>query len=58
MISETLQTILLYTMIPLVTFVIGGIFATYKTPNLAFRSIILHFAAGVIFLCGCSRVIT
>lgn len=47
--SETLQTILLYTMIPLVTFIIGGIAATYKKPNAAFRSIILHFSAGVIF---------
>ncbi len=47
--SETLQTILLYTMIPLVTFVAGGIIATYKRPGKAFRSIILHFAAGVIF---------
>lgn len=36
-------------MIPLVTFVAGGILATYRTPNLPFRSVILHFAAGVIF---------
>lgn len=47
--SETLQTILLYTMIPLVTFVSGGIIATFKKPNAAFRSIILHFSSGVIF---------
>ena len=47
--SETLQTILLYTLIPLVTFILGGVFATLKTPNKAFRSVILHFAAGVIF---------
>lgn len=44
-----LQTILLYTMIPLLTFVIGGIIATFRQPNAAFRSIILHFSAGVIF---------
>lgn len=47
--SETLQTILLYTLIPLVTFILGGVFAIIKTPNKAFRSVILHFAAGVIF---------
>lgn len=47
--SDTLQTILLYTMIPLITFVIGGIIATYKKPNSPFRSVILHFSAGVIF---------
>lgn len=47
--SETLQTILLYTLIPLVTFILGGVFATLKTPNKAFGSVILHFAAGVIF---------
>lgn len=47
--SDTLQTILFYTMIPLITFVVGGIIATYKKPNAAFRSIILHFSAGVIF---------
>lgn len=47
--SDTLQTILLYTLIPLVTFILGGAFATFKKPNKAFRSIILHFAAGVIF---------
>lgn len=48
-ISDTLQTILTYTMIPLLTFVIGGIWASLKAPKAAFRSIVLHFAAGVIF---------
>lgn len=47
--SEILQTILLYTCIPLVTFIAGGVLATFKKPNPAFRSVILHFAAGVIF---------
>ena len=47
--SETLQIILLYTMIPLVTFITEGVIATFKRPNSAFRSIILHFSAGVIF---------
>ena len=36
--SETLQTILLHTMIPLVTFVAGGIIATYKKPGKALEA--------------------
>ena len=36
--SETLQTILLHTMIPLVTFVAGGIIATYKQPGKALEA--------------------
>lgn len=47
--SQTLQTILLYTLIPLVTFILGGVFAALKKPSKSFRSIILHFASGVIF---------
>lgn len=37
--SETLQTILLHTMIPLVTFVAGGIIATYKKPGKALEAL-------------------
>lgn len=47
--NNTLITILLYTCIPLFTFVTGGFIATYFKPNATFRSIILHFAAGVVF---------
>ncbi|MEC5394258.1 ZIP family metal transporter [Bergeyella sp. RCAD1439] len=47
--SEILQTIMLYTLIPIVTFVGGGILAAYRKPSPAFRSVILHFSAGVIF---------
>lgn len=47
--SATLQTILLYTLIPLTTFIVGGVVAALKKPSKAFRSIILHFASGVIF---------
>lgn len=47
--SETLQTILLYTCIPLITFILGGFVAAFWKPNKAFRSVILHFASGVIF---------
>lgn len=49
MILESLQKILFFSCIPLVTFVLGGILAVIKKPNAAFRSIILHFSAGVIF---------
>jgi len=47
--NNFLTSLLLYTCIPVVTFVGGGIIATYKKTPAAFRSIILHFAAGVIF---------
>ncbi|MFK7059304.1 transporter [Flavobacterium oreochromis] len=47
--NEILLKTLLYTCIPLTTFVIGGFIATYFKPNATFRSIILHFAAGVVF---------
>ena len=59
--SGTLKTKLLWTCIPLVTFVAGGILAVVKKPNQALRSIILHFAGGVIFsvvarnFAGCNR---
>lgn len=45
----TTQEIFFYTAIPIFTFLAGGIAGVFKKPNAVFRSIILHFAAGVIF---------
>lgn len=47
--NTLLITILLYTLIPLSTFIFGGAISTFFKPNATFRSIILHFAAGVVF---------
>lgn len=44
-----ISTIILFTLIPLTTFVSGGVISVLFKTSSAFRSIILHFAAGVIF---------
>ena len=43
------QRIILFSLLPVVTMAIGGIAAVYKKPNGNIRSLILHFAAGVVF---------
>ena len=43
------QRIILFSLLPVATMVIGGIVAVYKKPNGNIRSLILHFAAGVVF---------
>lgn len=43
------QRIILFSLLPVVTMAIGGIVAVYKKPNGNIRSLILHFAAGVVF---------
>lgn len=43
------QKIILFSLIPVFTMLIGGIVAVYKRPNGNVRSLILHFAAGVVF---------
>ena len=41
--------IILFSLIPVFTMVLGGILALYKKPDGNIRSLILHFAAGVVF---------
>lgn len=43
------QKILLFALIPVITMIAGGIVATLRKPNGNVRSLILHFAAGVVF---------
>jgi ZIP family zinc transporter len=43
------QKIMLFSLIPVFTMVVGGILALVKKPGGNVRSLILHFAAGVIF---------
>lgn len=47
--SNLLETILIYTCIPVVTFILGGLITVIRKPSPVFRSIVLHFAAGVVF---------
>lgn len=47
--EELIQTILIYSVVPSITMVAGGIIAAYFKPNPTLRSAILHFAAGVVF---------
>ncbi len=47
--SDLFQKILLFSLIPVFTMIAGGIVAIYKKPNGNLRSLILHFAAGVVF---------
>ena len=43
------QKIILFSLIPVFTMVIGGLVAIIRQPNSNVRSLILHFAAGVVF---------
>ncbi len=43
------QKILLFSLFPVFTMVVGGIIAIVRQPNGNVRSLILHFAAGVVF---------
>jgi ZIP family zinc transporter len=46
---STFQKILLFSLIPVFTMIAGGVIAILKKPNGNVRSLILHFAAGVVF---------
>lgn len=43
------QKILLFSLIPVITMIAGGVIALVKKPSGHLRSLILHFAAGVVF---------
>ena len=47
--SESLQTVLTYTLIPVVVTIIGGIIAAYRSLGEKTRITVQHFAAGVVF---------
>lgn len=46
---DVFQKILLFSLIPVFTMIIGGVIATIRVSNGNVRSLILHFAAGVVF---------
>ncbi len=43
------QKIILFSLIPVFTMITGGTIATIRKPNGNIRSLILHFAAGLVF---------
>ena len=47
--SPLLQKIILFSLIPVLTMIVGGLIAIVRRPNGNVRSLILHFAAGVVF---------
>lgn len=40
---------LIFTLVPVILLIIGGVIALFRPPGAAFKSVILHFAAGVVF---------
>lgn len=46
---EVFEKIILFSLIPVFTMITGGIVAVIRKPNGNIRSLILHFAAGVVF---------
>lgn len=47
--SPLFQKIVMFSLIPVITMIAGGAIAIFKKPNGNVRSLILHFAAGVVF---------
>ena len=47
--SPLLQKIIFFSLIPVLTMIVGGLIAIVRRPNGSVRSLILHFAAGVVF---------
>ncbi|WP_291103274.1 MULTISPECIES: ZIP family metal transporter [unclassified Flavobacterium] len=47
--TPVLQEIILFSLLPVFTMILGGVIAIVKKPSGNVRSLILHFAAGVVF---------
>lgn len=47
--GDLLTTVLSYASLPVAAAIIGGVIATYRPPGSKIRSVIQHFAAGVVF---------
>ncbi|MCJ8167611.1 transporter [Pontibacter sp. E15-1] len=47
--DESILSLLFYTSIPAMVLIIGGVLSTFYAPGPTLRSVILHFAAGVVF---------
>ena len=47
--SPLFQKIVMFSLVPVITMIAGGAIAIFKKPNGNVRSLILHFAAGVVF---------
>lgn len=49
MMNETLFAILKFALLPVAAMIIGAVFASFRPPGSKLRSILQHFAAGVVF---------
>lgn len=49
MLGSLLASVLTYAALPVVSAIVGGIIATFRPPGSKLRSIVQHFAAGVVF---------
>jgi ZIP family zinc transporter len=47
--ERSIELILMFTLLPVIAVIIGGIISAYRQPGQALRVIIQHFAAGVVF---------
>jgi ZIP family zinc transporter len=47
--ERSIELILMFTLLPVIAVIIGGIISAYRQPSQALRVIIQHFAAGVVF---------
>lgn len=47
--EKSLELILMFTLLPVISVILGGIISAYRQPNQGLRTIIQHFAAGVVF---------
>jgi len=45
----SLATVMLYALVPVVTTAAGAVYAALRPPSAEIRSLIQHFAAGVVF---------
>lgn len=55
--ANTLLSVLTYTLIPVSATVIGGIIAAWRLPSPTVRSLIQHFAAGVVFAAAAGELL-
>ena len=47
--DSSIEKILMFTTIPVIAVIIGGIISSYRQPGQGLRIMIQHFAAGVVF---------
>lgn len=51
------MTVLLYTIVPFIAAMLGGVITAYRPPSDRLRSIVQHFAAGVVFSAAAAEIL-